>query len=298
VFTVVLNQIDTLPPQQARDCEEDLQRLLDAEGLHDAPLLPVSARTGAGLGELRDLLAETVTNNRAVGMRIAADIDAMIGGFAVYAGPQVVPGAESADGALPLAAPLPAALAPTEGEPAESALPPWELEGGEQDIAIGGPVTARPPWADATPDGEPDDKADPAASVPRGPAEELAGAFARAAGVAAVAQAMAGVREAQAARLTGWPAGRLLGRRRDPLRALRAAGSAGAARQAIDAAVGQAQQWWAATSPSRGRAASARRPGPAPGGSRRRWPTPCASRSRAGRGHRAGGGLSPPGSGC
>ena len=91
MFTVVLNQIDVLPPQQARDCEEDLRRLLDAEGLLDTPLLPVSARTGAGLGELRALLTETVTRNRAVGDRIAADIDGVIGGFAAYGGPQVAP---------------------------------------------------------------------------------------------------------------------------------------------------------------------------------------------------------------
>ncbi len=48
VFTVVLNQIDLLPPEQVRDCAEDLRRLLDAEGLTDTPVLPVSARTGAG----------------------------------------------------------------------------------------------------------------------------------------------------------------------------------------------------------------------------------------------------------
>ena len=33
VFTVVLNQLDMLSPQQARECGEDLRRLLDAEGL-------------------------------------------------------------------------------------------------------------------------------------------------------------------------------------------------------------------------------------------------------------------------
>src|SRR5579859_8091308 len=49
VFTVVLNQIDTLPPDQISDCEQDLRRLLDAEGLTETPVLPVSARTGAGL---------------------------------------------------------------------------------------------------------------------------------------------------------------------------------------------------------------------------------------------------------
>src|SRR3984957_7617992 len=91
VFTVVLNQIDTLPPQQARDCEEDLRRLLDAEGLHDAPIFPVSARTGAGLGALAMLLTQTVQRNRAVTDRIAADIDGAIGGSEPHAGPQIAP---------------------------------------------------------------------------------------------------------------------------------------------------------------------------------------------------------------
>src|SRR5487761_185880 len=106
VFTVVLNQVDALIPQQARDCEEDLRRLLDAEGLHDAPIFPVSARTGAGLGELRALLTETVVQNRAVSDRIAADIDAMIDGFAAYDGPQVAPDtALAVTTGVPLAAP-------------------------------------------------------------------------------------------------------------------------------------------------------------------------------------------------
>jgi GTP-binding protein EngB required for normal cell division len=230
VFTVVLNQIDVLPPQQARDCEEDLRRLLDAEGLADAPLLPVSARTGAGLGDLRALLTETVANNHAVSDRIAADIDAIIGGFAVYGGPQVAP-------ATALAAAPPGAAS----GPRAPSVPPWELDGAEQAAAIA-PPQDRPPWEDAAPGGGRSDGPDPSASVPGEPAERLVGAFAQAAGVTAVAQAMASAREAQAARLTGWPAGRLLRGRRDPIRALRAVGPAKAARKAIDAAVGQAQQ--------------------------------------------------------
>jgi hypothetical protein len=47
---------------------------------------------------------------------------------------------------------------------------------------------------------------------------------------------MASSHEARAARLTGWPAGQLLGGRRDPMRALRAAGAA------AGTAPGQAQQ--------------------------------------------------------
>ena len=233
VFTVVLNQIDVLSQQQARDCEEDLRRLLDYEGLVDAPVFPVSARTGAGLGELRLLLTETVTRNRAVTDRIAADIDAMIDGFAVYGGPQVAPDTALAVAAgTPLSAPVPEA----DEQPKVASKPPWDLTEEEQAGALPVSAASRPPWEDAVPDGAKRDGTDPAASVPREAAARLTDAFARAAGLSAVAQAMASSREAQAARLTGWPAGRLLGGRRDPMRALRAAAGAG------DAAAGQAQQ--------------------------------------------------------
>jgi hypothetical protein len=97
-------------------------------------------------------------------------------------------------------------------------------------------VPSRPPWEDATPDGSGRDGPDPGDSVPREAAARLTDAFARAAGLSAVAQAVASAREAQAARLTGWPAGQLLGGRRDPMLALRATGAA------ADVATGQAQQ--------------------------------------------------------
>ncbi|HEX3713649.1 MAG TPA: GTPase [Trebonia sp.] len=232
VFTVVLNQIDVLSQQQARDCEEDLRRLLDHEGLIDAPVFPVSARTGAGLGELRLLLTETVTRNRVVTDRIAADIDAMIGGFAVYGGPQVAP-----DAALAVAAGAPLLSAPLpDQQPKVPSKPPWDLTEEEQADALQAPASSRPPWEDATPDDIKKDGPDPGANVPQEAAARLTDAFARAAGLSAVAQALASSREAQAARLTGWPAGRLLSGRRDPMRALRAAGGAAAA------APGQAQQ--------------------------------------------------------
>ena len=229
VFAVVLNQLDVLIPQQAQECGEDLRRLLDAEGLADTPLLGVSARTGLGIVELRDLLMDTVRRNRTVGMRIAADIDALVDGFAEYSGPQLAPAA-----AGPLTAPVP--------EPyVGPSLPPWELDEDEQPEAVPAPAPSRPPWEEVTPEGEKREGGDPAASVPRKPAEQLTGAFARAAGLSAVAQALASGREALAARLTGWPAGRLLGGRRDPVRALRAVTGPQAA-VAAEAAAGQAQQ--------------------------------------------------------
>src|SRR6266446_58007 len=45
VTQVVLNQVDTLTPEQAADCESDLRRLLDAEGLTETQVLVTSAST-------------------------------------------------------------------------------------------------------------------------------------------------------------------------------------------------------------------------------------------------------------
>jgi len=230
VFTVVLNQIDNLSPQQARDCAEDLRRLLDHEGRMDTPVFPVSARTGEGLDELRLLLTETVARGRAVTDRIAADIDAMMDGFAAYRGRQVAPDTALAAVAAPLAAPLSAGTS----EPLAVSKPPWELTEEERAAASAAPAPSKPPWEDAAPDDGRRDTSDPSVNVPKEPAARLTDAFAQAAGISAVAQSMAGAREAQAARLTGWPVGRLFRKRRGPV--------AGAARRGAEVTVGEAQQ--------------------------------------------------------
>jgi energy-coupling factor transporter ATP-binding protein EcfA2 len=221
VFTVVLNQIDLLTPDQVVDCEDDLRRLLDAEGLGDTPLLPVSARTGVGVDELRALLIDVVGESHAAGDRIAADIDSVIAGYTVHAGPQVAPDDALASIAATvgrgLAVPVPADVSEPPQRPSR---PPWELGDEEQQ----GIVPQKPPWEDATQDGGKRDAADPVANVPEGPAAELAEAFARAAGLTAVAESLANAREALAARFTGWPLAQLVRRRRDPVRSLRTAG--------------------------------------------------------------------------
>ncbi|RBY76473.1 GTP-binding protein HSR1 [Geodermatophilus sp. TF02-6] len=74
VLLVVLNQVDRLSPEAARACLADLRGLLDREGLADTPLLAVSARTGAGLGELRAALATRVSARRAATDRLTADV--------------------------------------------------------------------------------------------------------------------------------------------------------------------------------------------------------------------------------
>ena len=85
VIAVVLNQVDLLAPGQAEDCEADLRRLLDGEGLPDVRILLTSATTGAGTDDLRSLLVETVSARQAALLRIGADVASIAARFAPYA---------------------------------------------------------------------------------------------------------------------------------------------------------------------------------------------------------------------
>jgi GTP-binding protein EngB required for normal cell division len=278
VISVVLNQADTLTPEQVKDCEGDLRRLLDAEGLTQTPVLVTSALTGAGLDDLRRMLAQAVAFKQAATDRIAADIDALLDRFEVYAGDSVPgwrppespePGAPSAlrasatpaaDAAMTTgtAGGTPAGTDPA--SPRSAARPPWEHEdpGGAprvsgppwQDANLTGPSsldgppdgtmdgratgpgdwqpwqttavptapvsTARPPWEDATPDGDSPGvpAVDPARYVPAAPAAALTAAFAKAAGVSAATETLNSARERRAAGYIGWPPARLAARLR------------------------------------------------------------------------------------
>ncbi|HEY7429917.1 MAG TPA: GTPase [Streptosporangiaceae bacterium] len=86
VIAVVLNQIDLLGADQVDDCEADLRRLLDTEGLPDVRVVGTSALTGAGMDELRKVLLETVLARQASLQRIEADVDAIAARFGPYAG--------------------------------------------------------------------------------------------------------------------------------------------------------------------------------------------------------------------
>jgi hypothetical protein len=239
VTTVVLNQVDTLSAEQANDCETDLRRLLDAEGLTETQVIVTSATTGTGLGELRRVLAGAVAARQAATDRIAADIDALLERFAVYAGDSVPGWLPPAPGTALSAVPVEVAPA-IETAPAEPpkvqvpARPPWEQsdagehEGNGQAVAAdwqpwqttAAPTlpspSARPPWEDATPDGNGSAQRaeDPAIYVPAGPAGTLTAAFAKAAGAAAVTETLNGVRERSAAGYIGWPPARLTARLR------------------------------------------------------------------------------------
>nr|WP_229911338.1 YfjP family GTPase [Streptomyces aurantiogriseus] len=83
VMFVVLNQVDRLPGEAAEMVLDDLRRLLDEDGIAlgeygepGATVLALSALTGDGVGELRELLGQFVTERGAAARRISADVDA------------------------------------------------------------------------------------------------------------------------------------------------------------------------------------------------------------------------------
>lgn len=75
VVVLVLNQADRLAPAEADAVVADLRRLAADDGLAAARVLPVSARTGAGLDGLRTLLDEAAGRRQAATRRWAADVE-------------------------------------------------------------------------------------------------------------------------------------------------------------------------------------------------------------------------------
>ncbi|MFI1923878.1 GTPase [Streptomyces sp. NPDC020377] len=83
IMFIVLNQVDRLPGEAAELVLDDLRRLLDEDGVAlgeygepGATVLALSALTGDGIGELREVLGQFVTERGAASRRIAADVDA------------------------------------------------------------------------------------------------------------------------------------------------------------------------------------------------------------------------------
>lgn len=89
VTVVVLNQIDRLAPEDAQRCLDDTRRLLDEDGLAGVRLIGTSAATGDGVGELRELLADTVAARQASLQRLAGDVATAVASVEHLVGPQV-----------------------------------------------------------------------------------------------------------------------------------------------------------------------------------------------------------------
>ena len=75
-MAVVLNQADLLSPAELDAWRGDMRRLLAEDGLQGVPVAVVSARTGAGIPELRDLLEDRVRARKAAVARLEADLRA------------------------------------------------------------------------------------------------------------------------------------------------------------------------------------------------------------------------------
>jgi GTP-binding protein EngB required for normal cell division len=74
VTTAVLNQVDRLPEHEVGSVVDSLRALLRRDGLEGVRVLPVSATTGAGLDDLRRVIAAFAAERKAASQRLAADI--------------------------------------------------------------------------------------------------------------------------------------------------------------------------------------------------------------------------------
>jgi GTP-binding protein EngB required for normal cell division len=136
VMMVVLNQVDTLTPQQQEQCLRDLRRLLESEGLGAAEVLGVSARTGEGLDQLRNRLGKRIADKRAAARRLAADVEAAAAGLVRASGEERLPPLSSSTVDA-----LTTQLAQAAGVPVvvQAVDQAWRLRGG---LATGWPVLA------------------------------------------------------------------------------------------------------------------------------------------------------------
>jgi len=77
VTLVVLNQSDRLTPEAAAACAEDLRGLLIHDGLSGTQVMLTSARTGDGMPELVQRVANAVAGANAARHRLSADVVAV-----------------------------------------------------------------------------------------------------------------------------------------------------------------------------------------------------------------------------
>lgn len=77
LLLVVLNQVDTLSPEGADACEDDLRSLLVGDGLDRVHVMRTSARTGEGVEVLRRVVADAVASTSASVRRTEADVVAV-----------------------------------------------------------------------------------------------------------------------------------------------------------------------------------------------------------------------------
>ncbi|MEO6712950.1 MAG: YfjP family GTPase [Mycobacteriales bacterium] len=95
VLVVVLNQIDLLDVAARESCLADVGRLVAQDGLRDVPVIATSTRTGAGVADLRQLLAVRVAAKHAAVLRLEADVDRTAIAFAAAGDQGAIPKSDS-----------------------------------------------------------------------------------------------------------------------------------------------------------------------------------------------------------
>ncbi|MFC6432546.1 GTPase [Nocardiopsis tropica] len=97
VTVAVLNQVDKVEPDELEELLTDLRRLLESEsGVHPR-VITTSTLTGQGIRDVREFLAETVRERRALVDRLVADLDQVVEPFADFHGEGDVPETVPAD---------------------------------------------------------------------------------------------------------------------------------------------------------------------------------------------------------
>ncbi|WP_246086819.1 GTPase [Nocardioides humi] len=79
VILVALNHIDTVPVERRQAMVDDVRRLLAEDGLPGVQVLPISAKEGIGMAELRAEILRRVNDKRSTSLRVEADIAAAAG---------------------------------------------------------------------------------------------------------------------------------------------------------------------------------------------------------------------------
>jgi len=79
IMVVVLNHIDAVPEARRESMVADVRRLLDLDGLTKVPVIPVSAKLGWGIPELKGEIARRVAAKKTTKGRLEADIKQVAG---------------------------------------------------------------------------------------------------------------------------------------------------------------------------------------------------------------------------
>ncbi len=94
---IVLNHIDEVAEDRRAGMVADLRRLLDADGLEGVTLVPISARDGIGVDELRRTIVARVAEKAATRARISTSISEAADAIATYSGLEKAPELTDAD---------------------------------------------------------------------------------------------------------------------------------------------------------------------------------------------------------